>query len=193
MITALRQPIFPAASEARTITVLFPISNGIEADHAVVPDAAPDVPKFVAQETCVTLMLSLAVPPMVTDAAVVDIVPVEGEVIVRLGAVVSVIIDCRVTETDFDARLPPAMAVTVMTFAPIISGILEMLQAEADTAAVPEPPPLDVHVMVIALDPPPADPDKLTLEAPVVEATPFTVSVRGEPDGGGMVVEVCAA
>jgi hypothetical protein len=44
---------------------------------------------LVAQETSVTPTLSLAMPAMVTEAAVVDIVPAEGAVIVRAGAVVS--------------------------------------------------------------------------------------------------------
>ena len=70
---------------------------------------------------------------------------------------------------------------------------MAMLQAAAEPATTPDAPPLDDHVTVIALVPPAADPDKLTLDAVVVEATPFTVNVKGEPGGGGTVMEVCAA
>ena len=112
MINTLRQPTFPAASAARTVTELFPTINGMAADQTVVPDATSAWPKLVAQETKATPTLSLAVPAMVTDAAVVDIVADDGEVSVRLGGVVSVfpppvpepvvLTVCRVTMTDFD-------------------------------------------------------------------------------------------
>ena len=68
---------------------MFPISRGTVADQAVVPLAIPDVPKLLLQVTCFTPTLSLAVPLSVTEAAVVDIVAVEGEAIVSAGAVVS--------------------------------------------------------------------------------------------------------
>jgi hypothetical protein len=101
----VRQEVFPAASLARTVTVLLPISKGTVADQAVVPLARPDRPKLVLQVTCFTPMLSLAVPFNVTNIAVVDIVAVEGEVMVRLGAVVSVGVEpggeSRVTVTVF--------------------------------------------------------------------------------------------
>jgi hypothetical protein len=108
----LRQPELPAASTARTVTELLPTRSGIAADQAAVPLASPAVPKFVAQETSVTPTLSLAVPEMITEAAVVDMVPVEGVVMVNAGAVVSglpppepppepvVVTDCRVMVTD---------------------------------------------------------------------------------------------
>ena len=104
--------MLPAASVARTVTELFPTISGIAADQAVVPAATPAWPKLVAQDTSATPTLSLAMPAMVTEAAVVDRVPVAGEVMVKLGAVVSgppppvpgpvVLTDCRVTVTDFD-------------------------------------------------------------------------------------------
>ena len=68
---------------------MFPTRSGITADQAVVPAATPAVPKLVAQETSVTPTLSLEIPEMVTEAAVVDMVPVEGVVMVSAGAVVS--------------------------------------------------------------------------------------------------------
>jgi hypothetical protein len=103
--------MFPAASAARTVTELFPTISGIEADQAVVPAATPAWPKLVAQETSATPALSLATPEMMTEAAVVDRVPDAGEVMVKLGGVVSVLppgLDpvvltvCRVTATDFE-------------------------------------------------------------------------------------------
>jgi len=131
-IRMLRQPALPAASAERSVTEWFPTRSGITADQAMVPVATPAVPKLVAQETRVTPVLSLAVPAMVTEAAVVDSVPVEGVVMVNAGAVVSeppppVIGDCRVMATDFERRLAAVDAVMVMVFAPVISGILTML------------------------------------------------------------------
>jgi hypothetical protein len=76
----------------------------------LVPDATPEEAKLVAQVTKATPTLSLAVPEMITEAAVVDMVPVEGEVMVKLGAVVSVappepdpaVADCRVIAIDLE-------------------------------------------------------------------------------------------
>ena len=78
----------------------------------MVPEATPAEPKLVAQETSATPTLSLAMPAMITEAAVVDRVPEAGEVMVKLGAVVSAppppvpgpveLTDCRVMVTDFD-------------------------------------------------------------------------------------------
>ena len=90
MITTFRQPVLPAASAARTVTELFPTRSGIAADQEVVPAATPAVPKLVAQETSVTATLSLAMPATMTEDAEVDMLPVEGVVMVNAGAVVSV-------------------------------------------------------------------------------------------------------
>ena len=103
--------MFPAASAARTVTELFPTRSGTEADQVVVPEATPAEPKLVAQETSATPTLSLAVPAMMAEAPVVDSVPDAGEVMVKLGGVVSVLPPvpgpvvltvCRVTVTDFE-------------------------------------------------------------------------------------------
>jgi hypothetical protein len=80
-----------------------------------------------------------------------------------------------------------------MLLAPTARATLEMLQAAAEPAAAPDAPPLEDHVTLIAPVPPAADPDKLTLDAVVVEATPFTVNAKGELGGGATGVEVCAA
>jgi hypothetical protein len=91
MITTLRQETFPEGSAARTVTVVFPIRTGTVADQLVVPVATPEVPKLVAHVTRLTATLSLAVPLMVTDAAVVDMVAEaeEGDPILSVGGVVS--------------------------------------------------------------------------------------------------------
>jgi hypothetical protein len=148
---------------------------------------------------------------MVAEAAVVDIVPVEGDVMVNAGAVVSglpppvpppepvVMTDCRVIVTDCETWVATVEAVIVIAFVPITSGTLMMLQADASPAAVPEAPPLADHATVMAPVPPAADPEKLTLDAVVVEATAFTVRPRagvgvgvgvgfGTGIGGGTVV-----
>ena len=62
-----------------------PVINGMVADHAVVPVAAPDVPKFVDHFTDVIPAASDAVPETMTDAANVASVDVTGEVIVNVG------------------------------------------------------------------------------------------------------------
>ena len=174
-----------------------PTKSGIAADQAVVPEAVPAEPKLVAQDTCVTPTLSLAVPAMVTKDAVVDMVPVEGVVMVKLGAVVSVPpppepAAARVTVSVLNTWLPPAEAVIVMIFGPTDSGILAMVQADGDCAAIPEAPVEADQATVIAPDPPVAEPDKLTLATVVVDTTWFTVNARAA-GGGGMTVDGCAA
>jgi hypothetical protein len=165
---------------------LFPISSGIAADHAVVPDAAPEPPKLVAQETSVTPTLSLAVPAMVKMLAVVDMVPVEGEVIFKLGAVVSApppeTAEVRTTVMVLESWLPAAVAVMVMTFVPTTSGTFAIAKG-AEPAAIPDALPVD-HVTVIAPDPPVADPDKLTLDAVVDDIAWFSVNAREAAAGG---------
>ncbi len=78
----------------------------------------------------------------------------------------------------------------MIVLAPMASAMLAIFQAAVEPAATPDAPPLDNHVTAIAPVPPAATPDKLTLDAVVVEATPYTASAKGEPDGGGNVVEV---
>ena len=96
---------------ARIVTVVFPTISGTVADQLVVPAAMPEVPKLVPQETWLTATLSLAVPVMTTDEALVEYVPAEGDRMVRVGGVVSglpafpppagaVTADWRVTVTD---------------------------------------------------------------------------------------------
>jgi len=81
--------MFPAASKARMVTWFDPVRSGIDADHAVVPAAVPEDPVFVDQVTLVTPTLSEAVPENAREADVVDTELPPGDVMVRVGAVVS--------------------------------------------------------------------------------------------------------
>ena len=104
-----------------------------------------------------------------------------------------VVTDCRVMVTDFETRLAAVDAVMVKVFAPVTSGRLTMLQADATPAAVPEAPPLDDHVTMMTPVPPDADPDKLTLDAVLEEATAFTSRAKGAGVVGGTVVDEVGA
>ena len=86
---AERQPVFPAASFARTVMVLSPTSNGMVAVQFVVPVASPVVPVEAVHTTSVTATLSRDVPARRMLEAVVDTTVLEGEVMVSVGAVVS--------------------------------------------------------------------------------------------------------
>jgi hypothetical protein len=68
--TTLRHDLFPAASVARTVTVLDPSSTGIEVDHCEVPLSVPALPRFV-EVTLATPTLSVAVPENTRLLAVV--------------------------------------------------------------------------------------------------------------------------
>ena len=87
----LRHDVFPAASWARTVTVLEPTSSGICAVHCVVPAAVPDPPVLVAHVIAVTPTLSLAVPLTTIEVAAVEITADEEEVIASCGGVVSLV------------------------------------------------------------------------------------------------------
>src|SRR6267142_7193955 len=73
---------FPAASRAVTVSTLVPGCSVIpEADHVVVPAAVPLPPTLLVHETCVTPILSAAVPPRLRGVAfVVNVAPVVGAV-----------------------------------------------------------------------------------------------------------------
>ena len=62
----------PAASYARTTTVLVPTSSGAVADQAVVPEATPESPVESDHFTDATPTLSPAVPLTTIDASEVD-------------------------------------------------------------------------------------------------------------------------
>jgi hypothetical protein len=85
-------PLLATASHARTTMVLAPIASAMPAwDQLVVPPAVPAAPfAWFVQVTEVTPMLSEAVPPMFTVAAVVFVVGEEvGAVIVQVGFALS--------------------------------------------------------------------------------------------------------
>jgi len=111
-----------------------------------VPLAVPDCPILVDHATEVTPVLSLAVPLNTIAADDVETVVAPGDAIVSVGGVVSVLVPvvvgggvaggavCLVTVTICDTWLDPAVAVTVIVFAPIASGIFEIVQAEEPLA-----------------------------------------------------------
>jgi hypothetical protein len=70
-VIALQEEL-PAASYARTVTVLVPTKSGTVADQAVVPEAMPEFPVDTDHFTDATLTLSLAVPLTASDASEVD-------------------------------------------------------------------------------------------------------------------------
>src|SRR5712691_935983 len=82
-------PALLAASRAVTVSTLLPGCNTIPlADHVVVPVAVPLPPALLLHVTCVTPMLSAAVPPRVIGLVVVlYVAPVVGLVIVTVGGV----------------------------------------------------------------------------------------------------------
>jgi hypothetical protein len=61
----------PAASNAAIVTMFEPESSGIAAVQFVVPVATPLPPRLLDHLTCVTPMLSLALPPTVIADEVV--------------------------------------------------------------------------------------------------------------------------
>jgi hypothetical protein len=64
-----------------------PLTSGIEALQLVVPVAVPLLPELVDHRTCVTPMLSVAVPPTVSDDEVVEYeLPLVGDVMDTVGA-----------------------------------------------------------------------------------------------------------
>jgi hypothetical protein len=195
MATRVRHDVFPAASDARMITVFDPTSRGTDADQLVVPLAVPEEPVLVVQVTAVTPTLSLAVPLIAMEAAEVETVAEAGEAIDSEGGVVSWDgsggVLWRVTLTDFVTRLVPAVAVIVMVFVPDARGTPAMVQAEAEPWAVPDAPrPFDQTIAMTPV-PPDAEPDRLTVEAAVVAGGALTVRVSGA--GGGLVGVVRAA
>src|ERR1700689_350092 len=72
------------------VTEFDPTSSGIGADHAAVPLAVPEDPVLVDQAILATPTLSEAVPENVSVADAVETVLPPGDVMVRVGAVVSV-------------------------------------------------------------------------------------------------------
>ena len=69
---------------------MVPTRRGTLADQAVVPAAIPDDPVELVHLTEVTATLSLALPAMAMDEAVVELMVNPGESIDSVGATVSV-------------------------------------------------------------------------------------------------------
>ena len=68
---------------------MLPTYSGTSADQDVEPDAVPPFPLEVVHFTEATPTLSLALPATRMDAAEVETIVTPGDVIDRLGAVVS--------------------------------------------------------------------------------------------------------
>jgi len=71
------------------VTVFDPTSSGIEADQVVVPVAVPEDPVLVVQVIFAIPTLSEAVPDTVSVAALVETELPPGEMMARVGGVVS--------------------------------------------------------------------------------------------------------
>jgi hypothetical protein len=148
LVTAtLRQTELPDESVARIVIILAPTRIGIAAVHCAVPVATPLAPVFVLQVTDATATLSEAVPLKTMDAAEVAIVVAEGELMVKVGGVVSGDLGtigvtgvtgaaCRVIENDCVTCADPSVATMVILFDPIVSGI-EPIVHEAEPCAIP--------------------------------------------------------
>ena len=69
---------------------MLPIRSGIVADQLLVPEAVPDAPVLVDHVTLATAVLSEEVPANVRDCELVEMVVPPGEIMDRVGGVVSV-------------------------------------------------------------------------------------------------------
>jgi hypothetical protein len=139
-------PVFPAASFAVTVRTFDPGCSAMpDADQLVVPVAVPLPPALLLHVTCVTPMLSAAVPPIVRGLLVaVYVDPDVGVVTDTVGAVVS-----YVTVRVAVPALPAAsFAVTVSTFVPGCSAMPDADQLVVPVA-VPLPPALLLHVTCV--------------------------------------------
>ena len=119
------QALAPVESNARTITVFAPVSNGIfAASQGLVPKAVPVAPVEVCQVTCVIPVPPVDVPPSeivaalavaTADAGVVIAMEIGTFPMVTGGAV-------RFTTADCDAVCrAESNAVTVTMFDPVTS------------------------------------------------------------------------
>jgi hypothetical protein len=140
--------VFPAASLARTVMTLFPAATATPTTlQLVVPIATPEAPvAALVHVTCVTPMLSEALPPMsIGEEAVAYVGDAVGVAIVQVGEVgsyVTVIVSAPAFPAASRAR-------TVITLSPAASAIDAALH-DVVPAAVPEAPvPALVHVTVV--------------------------------------------
>ena len=70
-----------------------------------------------------------------------------------------------------------------MLFAPIAKGTPEIVHAEGEPAAVPDPPLDDIQVTTMPPVPPDAAPERLTVDAAVDAGRALTLRVNGDPAG----------
>src|ERR1043165_2163407 len=134
---------FPTASRAVTVSTLSPTCSATPvSDQLVVPVAVPLPPRSFDHVTCVTPMLSPAVPARLSGVVVVLYVGlVVGVVIATVGTIAS-----DVTVSTAVPTLPAAScAVTVTTFAPGCRAI-PLVDQLVVPVAVPLPPRSLTHV-----------------------------------------------
>ena len=152
-----RQEELPAASYARTVTVLLPTSSGTDADHETVPVAVPAPPVDVVHATDATPTLSLAVPLMVSAAAELDTIDEPGETIVMVGGTVSVLETVPVLGLEAPlfvvlVPVPPGLPALVLPDFPVLE--VEVLGVPA-VFVEPVPELLALVLEVLPLELPP--------------------------------------
>jgi hypothetical protein len=138
----------------------------LAADQLVVPVAVPDPPRLFAHVTCVTLTLSLAVPPIVRVGALVEYTLAEaGAVMATVGASVSA---AKLTTTLLDVTPLNDAAVKVSVRGPAVPLIDRLLKVAN---------PLDVVVAVfVPPSVPPPDAIAAVTTTPARLTTAFPAS-----------------
>ena len=192
-----RQLVLPAVSRSRTTTVFPQINNGTSAVQYVVPVAVPEFPVEVDQVTAVTPTLSVAVPVSLTLAELVRTLVLDGLVIFRAGATLSVGIT-RFTTTVRDADTEEeSTAVRVSVLTPGSNGRDGMDQVRPPSAE-PLPPRSLVQVTRTSPFPSVTIPESARAEAVVVTGNAggdCTVSAGGSggpPPGGSPEPGICS-
>jgi hypothetical protein len=114
-------PVLPAASDAVTVSTFAPERRAIPlAVQLVVPVAVPLPPRLFAHVTCVTPMLSDAVPPIVRgEVRVLYVGPEVGEVIATVGGVVS-----SATPVPVAIRAIPSPSAAKLTFTEAVADVV---------------------------------------------------------------------
>jgi hypothetical protein len=177
----------PVESAAVTVMRLEPTLNGIVnmLQFASLTDALSAAPVF---DNHVTTGVPLPPVTLPDSEIAAEIVAEGGVLIVRAsetdgGAV-------RVTLTVLAMGPSASVAVIVMLFGPMISGIFEATQFPLLSEALPDVPALEVHVTATAPVPPVAVPKSTIEEDEVVSGAVLTVRVKVPGTTGGVTVPV---
>jgi hypothetical protein len=108
-----RHAELPAALYARTVTVLFPTSKGIDVDQVVVPVAVPWPPVDVVH--CTEVVLLFAVPLTAIVEAETETIVEAGETMLRVGGAVLAPLEVLVAPVPVPALPePPELPVAVL-------------------------------------------------------------------------------